>query len=350
MTDTTTRYRVKAAQFKHMVATAVATAAKDESRPVLAGVLCVLDADLRDAAELRMVSADGYRLSDQLVSIDATDADCFTAILPAVDLARVVKTITKADDNVEIIPSKAEDWVFRTLRTTTTVRQVGGTFPDWRKIAIAFPTPTFVIAFNPEMLKQELATCTSNIAFLHLREDLVDTKAEKDGTAPRTWKEMRQQSPIFISWHDRDNDPSVQARVVQMPMIALNEHLPGEPGDADWLRRGEETVEPFAPAEFDDEDGSVALENVEDQLRAEGITANVRVPVNREEYRVRFTPDDGRSLSVEGPNPIPGTWEALGPGGVLWSRHVENHDTSDGAHAEAQAFMREVRKIGLTAE
>lgn len=98
----------------------------DEARPVLTGVLVVVDGDL-----LRMVSTDSYRLCVREETIkDAAGA--LEAIVPGKAIEDVARLVSSAD---KVSVGVSENQVLFSFNDTTFIsRRIEGTFPNFRQI------------------------------------------------------------------------------------------------------------------------------------------------------------------------------------------------------------------------
>ena len=104
-------------------------ASRDETRPVLTGVLVRLGPD-----GLTMVATDSYRLAVRQTALDSPPPDAREAIVPARALNEVSRLVgaTKAE-SVEIVLTEAQA-LFRIGELRLTSRLIEGQFPDHRQL------------------------------------------------------------------------------------------------------------------------------------------------------------------------------------------------------------------------
>lgn len=141
--------RLPAGELKRAIEQVVYAAAKDESRPVLAGV------NLRIGdGKLRLSAADGYRLSirESELAGPAPDVD---VIIPAKAMIEVAKALGADDDQVEVLiaenrtlagfrmPFDSRQPVYGEVLITT--RLLEGTFPDLERVIPTNETTTVLV-------------------------------------------------------------------------------------------------------------------------------------------------------------------------------------------------------------
>lgn len=104
-------------------------ASRDETRPVLTGVLVRLGPD-----GLTMVATDSYRLAVRQTALDAPPADVREAIVPARALSEVSRLVGVAKaEAVEVVLGESQA-LFRVGDVRLTSRVIEGQFPDHRQL------------------------------------------------------------------------------------------------------------------------------------------------------------------------------------------------------------------------
>lgn len=105
------------------------SAAVDEGRPVLTGILT----EMKDK-KLQMVATDGYRLAFKTVEIG--DSADFKALIPRRTLEEVARLISESEeDKIAISTSENQNqMVFSLAETTLSSRLIDGQFPAWERI------------------------------------------------------------------------------------------------------------------------------------------------------------------------------------------------------------------------
>jgi DNA polymerase III subunit beta len=105
----------------------VFSAASDDSRPVLAGVLVRVKDDT-----LTLAAADGFRLAVR--TVDATGATPFESIIPARSLDMIAKLAANAETVELLIAPNGNQALFRVGSTEVVTRLIEGCFPDVERI------------------------------------------------------------------------------------------------------------------------------------------------------------------------------------------------------------------------
>jgi DNA polymerase-3 subunit beta len=115
---------------KEIIAQAIFSAAQDDSRPVLTGVLAKFDKDT-----VTFASADGFRLSVRSAELSSKLAAPVSIIIPAKALADVARIMGDQDAPVEIAITENRSQVLFHLANTDLVSQlIDGNFPDFNQI------------------------------------------------------------------------------------------------------------------------------------------------------------------------------------------------------------------------
>lgn len=115
---------------KEMIAQATFSAAQDDSRPVLTGILAKFDKD-----SVTFASADGFRLSVRSAVLSNALPAPVSVIIPSKALIDVARIIGDQDAPVEIAITDNRSQVLFHLANTDLVSQlVDGNFPDFNQI------------------------------------------------------------------------------------------------------------------------------------------------------------------------------------------------------------------------
>ncbi|MCC7164157.1 MAG: DNA polymerase III subunit beta [Anaerolineae bacterium] len=115
---------------KELIAQATFSAAQDDSRPVLTGILAKFDKDV-----VTFASADGFRLSVRSAALDTKLAAPVSVIIPAKALQDVARVIGDQEAPVEIAITDNRSQVLFHLENTDIVSQlIDGNFPDFNQI------------------------------------------------------------------------------------------------------------------------------------------------------------------------------------------------------------------------
>lgn len=115
---------------KELIAQATFSAAQDDSRPVLTGILAKFDKDM-----VTFASADGFRLSVRSAVLGTKLAAPVSVIIPAKALQDVARVVGDQEEPVEIAITDNRSQVLFHLANTDIVSQlIDGNFPDFNQI------------------------------------------------------------------------------------------------------------------------------------------------------------------------------------------------------------------------
>jgi DNA polymerase III subunit beta len=204
---------LEAAPFIDTVLRVSRSASRDDTRPVLTGIL--VSASER---ELRMVATDSYRLSVKTTRLEEALATPLEANVPARALAEVVR-IAQQSEVAKIAVSRTENQIVFTLGgAVLSSRLIDGQFPNYRLLL-------------PETAEYELRVDREELASVVRRISLL---AQKN-------------APLRLSFSAGELLVSAQTPDVGEASEALPLPFNGEPFDigfnADFLRDGLESVE-----------------------------------------------------------------------------------------------------------
>lgn len=112
--------------FSHVVHQVSRSVSRDETRPILTGVLVVVEAGM-----LRMVATDSYRLCIREVALEGATTD-IELVVPGKAMEDVAKLIGSSE---AVSLGVAENQVIFTFGDTTFIsRRIEGTFPNYRQL------------------------------------------------------------------------------------------------------------------------------------------------------------------------------------------------------------------------
>jgi DNA polymerase-3 subunit beta len=149
---------VPAAAFVDTVIRVARSASRDETRPILTGILVSAS-----ATELRMVATDSYRLSVKETKLDPPIEGSFEANVPARALRELERIVTHmAADQIEIGVG-ANQVVFRIGDVVLSSRLIDGQFPNYRQLL-------------PETYEHELQVPSDELAGVVRRVSLMAQK------------------------------------------------------------------------------------------------------------------------------------------------------------------------------
>ena len=107
------------------------SASRDESRPLLTGIMVSVSTT---EGVLRMVATDSYRLAIKTTHLESTPEEDFSAVIPARTLEEVVKIATSEKADVIKVGSNKGQIVFVMGDTQLTSRLIDGKFPDYNQL------------------------------------------------------------------------------------------------------------------------------------------------------------------------------------------------------------------------
>jgi DNA polymerase-3 subunit beta len=118
-----------AGAFTATVAKVARSASRDETRPILTGVLVSAT-----GTELRMVATDSYRLSVKETKLELPVAQAFEANVPASALQELERLVASSDADELHIGVRANQVVFRIGDVVLSSRLLDGQFPNYRQL------------------------------------------------------------------------------------------------------------------------------------------------------------------------------------------------------------------------
>jgi len=143
--------------FTETIARVSRSASRDETRPILTGILVSAE-----AGELRMVATDSYRLSVKETKLDQGLAEGFEANVPARALDELGRIVTPETDQITI-GVRTNQVVFSVGATTLSSRLIDGQFPNYRQLL-------------PEQFEHELTMNTEELLSVVRRISLMAQK------------------------------------------------------------------------------------------------------------------------------------------------------------------------------
>jgi DNA polymerase-3 subunit beta len=104
-------------------------ASRDETRPVLTGILVSIE-----GRTLRMVATDSYRLSVKEAAVEGLDDDAFTANVPARALQELSRIIGDTKAETVSLSTRDNQIVFGVGDVVLSSRLIDGQFPNYRQL------------------------------------------------------------------------------------------------------------------------------------------------------------------------------------------------------------------------
>lgn len=205
--------RVPAKAFVDTVLKVANSASRDETRPVLTGIL--VSASDR---ELRMVATDSYRLSVKETALEQPLASGFEANVPARALQELARLVQQAEEDALVVGVRQNQIVFQVGGLVLSSRLIDGQFPNYRQLL-------------PESYEHELAISGPELTDVVRRVSLL----------------AQRNTPLRLSFQPGELTISAQTPDVGEAREALPVAFQGEPFEIgfnpEFLRDGLEGVE-----------------------------------------------------------------------------------------------------------
>lgn len=120
--------KINSKELAEALSEVVYSAALDDSRPVLAGVLFNFEKQ-----ELKLVATDSYRLAERKIKLKEKLSESKKIIIPARTVGEIQRILSDIDEEVDIIINESQV-MFHTNNTDIIARLIDGNFPDYEKI------------------------------------------------------------------------------------------------------------------------------------------------------------------------------------------------------------------------
>jgi DNA polymerase-3 subunit beta len=127
--DPDSSIELPAAAFVSTAQKVAGSASRDETRPVLTGIL--VSASER---ELRMVATDSYRLSVKETTLDAPLSSGFEVNVPARALTELARLVSGGEDETISVSVRQNQVLFTLGRIVLSSRLIDGQFPNYRQL------------------------------------------------------------------------------------------------------------------------------------------------------------------------------------------------------------------------
>lgn len=127
--DPTTAISVPAKAFVETAMKVAGSASRDETRPVLTGILVSANGN-----QLRMVATDSYRLSVKETTIDENLSSGFEVNIPARALQELARIASHSEEENLTVSVRQNQVVFVVGRVVLSSRLIDGQFPNYRQL------------------------------------------------------------------------------------------------------------------------------------------------------------------------------------------------------------------------
>ena len=121
--------RLPVAAFTDTVERVVRSASRDETRPILTGIMVAAN-----ERELRMVATDSYRLSVKETTLETPLTSGFECNVPARALQELARIAQHAGDGELAVSARQNQIVFMVDGVTLSSRLIEGQFPNYRQL------------------------------------------------------------------------------------------------------------------------------------------------------------------------------------------------------------------------
>lgn len=116
--------------FREMIHQVAFAASTDEARPVLMGVLVIVEGD-----QITMAAADGFRLSVRSATLSTPASQPVNIIVPARALSELARIASDGEETISmVVPKGRGQVVFRVKDAELVSQLIDGTFPDYQQI------------------------------------------------------------------------------------------------------------------------------------------------------------------------------------------------------------------------
>jgi DNA polymerase III subunit beta len=208
-----TRVALPAEAFVHAINRVARSASRDETRPVLTGILISASGQ-----ELRMVATDSYRLSVKQTALESPLQGTLEANVPARALQELVRIAQQTPSDTIAVSVGRNQAIFEFGDVTLSSRLIDGQFPNYRQLL-------------PESVEHELMLSSPELTDVVRRISLL---AQKN-------------APLRLSFSEGSLNVSAQTPDVGEASEAIPVPFHGEPFEIgfnpEFLRDGLESVE-----------------------------------------------------------------------------------------------------------
>jgi len=229
--------QLEIADFREMIHQVSFAASTDEARPVLMGVLMVLEED-----QITMAAADGFRLSVRHATLTAPAPLPLNVIIPARALNELARISGDGEGTISMaVPTGRGQVIFRVKDAELVSQLIEGTFPDYQQIVPRSYKSRTLVSTNAllKACKQAeiFAREGSNVARLDIKAaegELTPSEVEISATSEETGKNETiveatvDGSGVLIAFNVKYLREALE--VIRTPNVALETSAPNAPG------------------------------------------------------------------------------------------------------------------------
>lgn len=223
--------------FREMIHQVAFAASTDEARPVLMGVLVIVNGD-----KITMAAADGFRLSVRSATLSTPALQPVNIIVPARALSELARISSDGEETIAmVVPKGRGQVVFRVKDAELVSQLIDGTFPDYQQI-IPRSYKSRTLVATASLLKackqaEIFAREGSNVARLDIKAshgDMEPSEVEISATSEETGKNETiveatvDGSGVLIAFNVKYLREALE--VIRTPNVALETSAANAPG------------------------------------------------------------------------------------------------------------------------
>jgi DNA polymerase-3 subunit beta len=223
--------------FREMIHQVAFAASTDEARPVLMGVLVIVNGD-----QITMAAADGFRLSVRSATLSTPASQPVNIIIPARALNELARIASDGDEIISmVVPKGRGQAIFRVKDVELVSQLIDGTFPDYQQI-IPRSYKSRTLVSTASLLKackqaEIFARDGSNVARLDIKAahgEMEPSEVEISATSEETGKNETiveatvDGSGVLIAFNVRYLREALE--VIRTPNVALETSAANAPG------------------------------------------------------------------------------------------------------------------------
>jgi DNA polymerase III subunit beta len=223
--------------FREMIHQVAFAASTDEARPVLMGVLVIVDGE-----RITMAAADGFRLSVRSANLSTPALQPVNIIVPARALNELARIASDGEETISmVVPKGRGQVVFRVKDVELVSQLIDGTFPDYQQI-IPRSYKSRTLVSTSSLLKackqaEIFARDGSNVARLDIKAaqgELEASEVEISATSEETGKNETiveatvDGSGVLIAFNVKYLREALE--IIRTPNVALETSAANAPG------------------------------------------------------------------------------------------------------------------------
>lgn len=237
MPDLDGAVQLNVVDFKEMIHQVAFAASTDEARPVLMGVLVIVNGD-----QITMAAADGFRLSVRSATLSTPASQPLNIIVPARALSELARIASDGEEIISMVVPKGRGQVIFRVKDVELVSQlIDGTFPDYQQIIPRSYKSRTLVSTN-SLLKackqaEIFAREGSNVARLDIKAahgEMEPSEVEISATSEETGKNETiveatvDGSGVLIAFNVKYLREALE--VIRTPNVALETSAANAPG------------------------------------------------------------------------------------------------------------------------